>query len=151
MKKIIILLTILISTIFSNVAFADIMVPWQYCNNYDNNCYNECLNKKWNTQSETDLHEEGNCIDKCCIKNKIICKKPFYLLYCTKIKWEFYPTCKHNTYWDCTDSKDVVKIIFTKTDISIFWLFRPSEFYILLFILSIIWIFVYKRKKIEKW
>ena len=43
MKKIIIFLTILISTIFSNVAFADVIVPWQNCHDYDKVCYNECM------------------------------------------------------------------------------------------------------------
>jgi len=146
MKKIIIFLTILISSIFSNVAFADFMVPWENCYSYDKNCYNECL-KNWKYKTAV-YEKKWFCKRDCCIKKKIKCEKPFYFYYCD-IKWEVYPICKYQAYWDCTESKNIIKIIFEETDASLFWLFRPSEFYILLIIILFVWIFIYKKSK--KW
>ena len=135
MKKLIIFLTIIISTIFSNEAFADIMVPWDNCHNYDKTCYEKCL-KNWKYKEHWSFSEKWRCKDECCIKEKKYCTNKL----CTcMLKWNAWPMCKFDSEckWDCTEwnIKNISKY---------------KTFILILFIL-ITWIFIYKRKKSKKW
>ena len=138
MKKIIIFLTILISTIFSNVVFADIIVPWQNCHDYDKVCYNKCLK----TSDKDSYEKKWRCKDKCCIKKKKYCTNENCNCMQENNVW---PMCKFDSEceWDCTNwEKSSIKVNFIIY--KIFWV-------ILTLLIIFIWIFIYKRKKSKKW
>jgi len=67
MKKLIILITIFILGIFSNIAYADVMIPWENCYEYNKSCYNKCL-ESWEYKRYVD--EKWFCIDRCCTRDE---------------------------------------------------------------------------------
>jgi len=90
MKKIIILLTILISTFFSNVAFADILIPKsERCKNYNTEEYKKCnlsCSKKFPYQKWFSMNIElWDCEESCC--NKVWTEQIIYLVVFVILFW----------------------------------------------------------------
>ena len=135
MKKLIILTTILISIFFSNMVFADIIIPWQNCYDYDKKCYKKCI-ITLDFTGTVHFEEKWRCIDECCIKEKIQCEKPFYAWY-YEFKGEPYPLYKQILTWDCTKYWKIIQFLWR----------HPNLMNIIILIFAFFILIFYKRKK----